>query len=359
MSSYGLLYFTTSMALYLSHHLRRSGATRLITSETIKKTVCRNDIANLIGRIEELVQRDEGQRGIGPIIQPAGELLRACEAIHQAKSVAIITGFPCLLAYTPPTETDGPLGALAIAKALLALDKEVTVLTDECNEEVLLACSAATRIDYKSRFSMQSFPPEKDFDDKDWVRLYQVADSVDLIIAIERAGRNKDDRYLTMRCKDMTDIVAPLDYLITLQSPTREQKMASIGIGDGGNEVGMGKAYEAILNSGILNAIEIACVVPADHLLVSSVSNWGGYALSAASILYSSFVNSNSPEVSVDYLRSQLNAHLPSDEEETNKCVRIVEAGARDGITSEQALKVDGMDLQVSLDLIQKLRQML
>lgn len=231
-STYGMLYFTTSAALYLAHHaLRASTSSRKISTEVIKKKVNRGDVVKLIRSIEELVQRDEGQRGIGPIIQPPGELLAACEAIHQSNSVAIITGFPCLLAHTPPTETDGPLGALAIAKAMLALGKEVTVLTDECNEEVLLACSAASWIDHKGKFSMQSFPPEKDFDDRDWMRFQQVSDSVDLVIAIERAGRNKDDRYLTMRCKDMTDIVAPLDYLITMQNPERDRKMVSIGIG--------------------------------------------------------------------------------------------------------------------------------
>jgi hypothetical protein len=52
--------------------------------------------------------------------------------------------------------------------------------------------------------------------------------------------------------------------------------------GDGGNEVGMGKVYDAVLNSKIANARAIACVVPANHLLVCSVSNWGGYALAAA-----------------------------------------------------------------------------
>ncbi|RYH04799.1 DUF4392 domain-containing protein [archaeon] len=121
----------------------------------------------------------------------------------------------------------------------------------------------------------------------------------------------------------------------------------------------MGKAYEAIINSNIPNASENACVVPADHLLVSSVSNWGGYALSAASILYSSFVSQGSQEVSAEYLHAQLERHLPSEEEEKNKCVRIVEAGARDGITGELSLKVDGMDIQVSLDLIHKLRNVL
>ena len=40
----------------------------------------------------------------------------------------------------------------------------------------------------------------------------------------------------------MTHLVAPLELLIT-----KDNK--SIGIGDGGNEVGMGKVYDAICNS--------------------------------------------------------------------------------------------------------------
>lgn len=53
-------------------------------------------------------------------------------------------------------------------------------------------------------------------------------------------------------------------------------------VGDGGNEVGMGKVYGKVLSSKIANAKEIACVVPTDHLIIASVSNWGGYALCAA-----------------------------------------------------------------------------
>jgi hypothetical protein len=44
----------------------------------------------------------------------------------------------------------------------------------------------------------------------------------------------------------------------------------------------MGKIYDKVVSSAITNAAQIACVVPTDHLLVCSVSNWGGYALAAA-----------------------------------------------------------------------------
>lgn len=53
-------------------------------------------------------------------------------------------------------------------------------------------------------------------------------------------------------------------------------------LGDGGNELGMGKVFQKILDSSIPNKQEIACIVPTNHLIIASVSNWGGYALAAA-----------------------------------------------------------------------------
>ena len=56
-----------------------------------------------------------------------------------------------------------------------------------------------------------------------------------------------------------------------------------MGIGDGGNELGMGKLLEAMLNQEeslrIPNIEEIACVVPSTFAIVCSVCDWGGFAL--------------------------------------------------------------------------------
>jgi hypothetical protein len=56
-------------------------------------------------------------------------------------------------------------------------------------------------------------------------------------------------------------------------------------VGDGGNEVGMGKVFQKIFDSSIPNKQEIACIVPTNHLVIASVSNWGGYALAAAAAI--------------------------------------------------------------------------
>ena len=54
-----------------------------------------------------------------------------------------------------------------------------------------------------------------------------------------------------------------------------------IGIGDGGNEIGMGKIPHSTIVKNIPNGREIHCRVPTDHLIVAGVSNWGAYALAA------------------------------------------------------------------------------
>ena len=56
----------------------------------------------------------------------------------------------------------------------------------------------------------------------------------------------------------------------------------------------MGKVYGKVLSSKIENAKEIACVVPTDHLIIASVSNWGGYALCAATaVLHATYNQKN------------------------------------------------------------------
>ena len=56
------------------------------------------------------------------------ELYNAANSLLTCHNIIIITGFPCNLEHKPPTETDGPLGAVAIARSLVALGKKVTLL---------------------------------------------------------------------------------------------------------------------------------------------------------------------------------------------------------------------------------------
>jgi hypothetical protein len=120
----------------------------------------------------------------------------------------------------------------------------------------------------------------------------------------------------------------------------------------------MGKIYDRVVASAITNAALIGCVVPTDHLLVCSVSNWGGYALAAATAVLSRLRGQNGGAVAQHELLERLAACVPSAEEESAKCKAIVEAGARDGVTGALDLFIDGMPLQTSLEILRRLRKL-
>ena len=61
----------------------------------------------------------------------------------------------------------------------------------------------------------------------------------------------------------------------------KHPEIVTIGIGDGGNEIGMGKVFERVA-ANVQYGSEIACTVASDYLISAGVSNWGGYALAKA-----------------------------------------------------------------------------
>jgi hypothetical protein len=106
----------------------------------------------------------------------------------------------------------------------------------------------------------------------------------------------------------------------------------TIGIGDGGNEIGMGKLPWDTIRKNIPNGGRVACRVPADHLIVAGVSNWGAYALAAG----------------VRRLRAappDLSLYDVAREEELLRL--MVEAGLLvDGVTGEPTATVDGLTFE-------------
>jgi hypothetical protein len=99
------------------------------------------------------------------------------------------------------------------------------------------------------------------------------------LLALEHPGRAADGRYYSMRGRDWTSHVIPRDDDFLNAVATRGD--VTIGIGDGGNEIGMGKIPHETIVKNIPNGDLIHCRVPTDHLIVAGVSNWGAYALAA------------------------------------------------------------------------------
>ena len=86
-----------------------------------------------------------------------------------------------------------------------------------------------------------------------------------------------------------------------------------IGIGDGGNELGMGKVLDRIVKD-VPHGETIACVTAADYLITAGVSNWGGYALAVALYLIRMCPDFNKHCQKLDPSESEmrkLNAALP------------------------------------------------
>jgi hypothetical protein len=320
-----------------------------------------------IAAIEKRVQTDPGNRGIGAFTLPPGELARQAASLYRLRgtreAAAVVTGFPCLLDLVPPTETDGPLGAVALARAFLAATKaahegdpepSVVLLTDDCNGAVMAVAVEAAGLAADPRCSLQVFPPGSCWGSGEAARFAAVADACATVVAIERAGPGADGGSYTMRAFNMAHLLAPLERLLTPATRDRGDgrlALETCGIGDGGNEVGMGKVRAAILTSTVPHAEKVCAAVAADHLLVCGVSNWGGFALGASLAVLRSAEDACDGDVfPEDEARAACFARCcPTDAEDQAILDAMVGAGCRDGCSKLQESTVDGMPFEASL----------
>lgn len=184
-------------------------------------------------------------------LQP-GYLARAAVLLYQpGRTVLIGTGFPVAGTF----ETDGPVGAIAIYRMLQVLGVQPVLI---CGEPLLSVL--------QQQFQVAAFPLGVDGQQRalELLRQYQPA----AVLCIERPGQAADGRYYNMRHEDISARVADLDALMRLATcPT-------IGIGDGGNEIGMGKIADTV------RALDIRpAVTGCSELIVADVSNWAAYGL--------------------------------------------------------------------------------
>src|SRR5207244_9390295 len=139
--------------------------------------------------------------------------------------------------------------------------------------------------------------------------------------------------YLCMRVESAAEWNAPLDALF-LEAPRR---VVTVGVGDGGNEIGMG-AVRARLLRAAPHLAKAATVVSATHLVVAGTSNWGAYGIVA--------------ELS-RLVRRQL---LHSAEDERRMVQACVDAGAVDGVTRKPEATVDAMPVAAHGSMVAVLR---
>jgi hypothetical protein len=328
-------------------------------------------IEQKLARIRDAVQVDPCKRGLTPELFGAfpEDFANACRSLaeHPQPRLGVVTGF-----YIPSAalgETDGPLGAVYLARTLPNLGIQVHLASDPFCRRAL--ASGLDKCGHICDVAVLDLPGEPG---RNVGNFWPFGEPTHLL-AIERVGPSHTfssiraqysshtqiglaaamaerfrlevpeadrDRCHTMRGIDITEQMLDAASLFDrsngadskIQNPkSRIQNPpppVTIGIGDGGNEIGMGKVPWDVIRRHIPRGELIACRVATDHLLVAGVSNWGAYALSAGVALLRGFAP---PEEWFDL------------ERERSILETMVEQGPLvDGVTGRTTASVDGLE---------------
>lgn len=278
-------------------------------------------------KLDEAMRYDPGNRGL-LANAPANPLDRLQEALTDIKGVVILTGFPVRLGLHNFTgETDGPLGAANLAYAFESIGVPVWLLTDE--EAYWVVNAAVTRRGCKCRPLML---PRYEADEFVAAQLDAIHPSH--VLTIERPGKARDGHYHNMRGGIIDAMFVDVSSII---EAARERGITTISIGDGGNEIGMGALAETI-EKYVPHGEAICAREVADIALISGVSNWWGWGVSA---LLSRMYGINL---------------LPSDDMERGMLHEMVLAGSVDGCTKKPEETVDNLPMEVHLGVLSNVR---
>jgi len=223
--------------------------------------------------------------------------------VQKGSNIAITTGF--LL--PEGIETDGINGAIIMARFFNEMKANVFVLAEN---DVIKILKEMNQFSGKINFiSLSDIEIIKEMD-------------FSMAIAIERPGIGKDGKYHDMHGNIIS--AQKIDFLFDGKIPT-------IGIGDGGNEIGMGKIFHAIPDK------RIASITKADEIVIGGVSNWGAYGIIA----------------SLSILTGKNYCHNGAMEAKMIK--KCVDSGAIDGVTREREYSIDAIPSKVHESIVNML----
>jgi len=285
---------------------------------------------------------------------------KAClDKLEPMDKVIIVTGWIDQPLVSPDRgESDGPAGAVALARALnVACRACPIIMVDECLVESMkeVACASgfecvpvenlenSIKLNRLRTLSVVGFPrgheAGKAFG-KDALEKYQPK----MCMSIERGGINEKGIIHNMLGADTGTEQAFMDYMF---NDAREKGIFTVAIGDGGNELGMGN-IKATVQKEVPNGFKCQCpccsgiavATKVDLLLASSISNWGAYGIATMMA-----VMSGKPTA----------LQTPAEE------MRILEASARagfhDGMFGSLGTSVDGCPAESHVSLITLMRQ--
>jgi len=227
-------------------------------------------------------------------------------------------------------ETDGPPGAAVLGRALRRLGADVSYVTDA---ESIPVMAAALR-------ALGELPEVRAYGDGPGAAADVLTRTRPThLVAIERPARAGSGDYLNMRGDSVAEWNRPIDEIFVERGGRGRggrgsgSRPVTVGVGDGGNEIGMGNVRARLAKQGPLMA-KIAATVTVDHLVVAGVSNWGAYGIVAH----------------LGHLAGQALLHTPAQEREL--VAACVESGASDGVTRRREPTVDGLPLDVHASVV-------
>lgn len=322
-------------------------------------------------RVDKLVNLDVPGRGVieriyplaraaqdGPLCLLGAELISA--RVQRGSAVLIATGWPDRPHISGRiAETDGPPGAAALARALhRALGAVPIVLIEEASVEgmakvlqaagfrVLSAEEAMAATGSHAPIHAAAVLPFPAASREAAARSLELVDRYDpsAVIVIEKGGENEQGKIHTSRGADTSGPMAKVDELVKL---ARSRGIASIGIGDGGNEIGMGTIHDA-LQDVIPYGRKCLCgcgggivpVNPTDVLITGAVSNWAAYGVSACLAVLSKEAS-----------------HLHDEVVEERILRAASDASFIDGITGYVEPGADGLPLSANQAVVTLLRE--
>jgi D-glutamate cyclase len=309
-------------------------------------------------RIDTLINVDFGERANEllyeaaradagrPLVRAAAERLAEVPA---GRFFVITTGSLSRSWISPNiSENDGPAGAAALARALSIARQAIPVVVAEAS-----LLTPIGKVFEAAGFSLVSLEQAQQIvGGKPWLAA-AVLESFAIVDEeatsdskkLERAGRNSKGIYHNARGQNYGEGRARVDYLF---EEAERRNVATIGVGDGGNEIGMGRiapVVEAHVPFGKQCACGcgggIAAITKTSALVTAACSNWGCYGIVASLAVLDG---------------DERLLHTPAREE------ALLEAGARAGLIDSSSgtvgLAVDGIPLAAHLAIIELLHEL-
>lgn len=213
--------------------------------------------------------------------------------------VAILTG-AAVPEHMPKGENDGPFGAVVLARSLVKIGHKVTIVTDPDPAPAIDALLAYYNLDVAiETFGLDERPRQEAF-----------AETFDALVTIERLGGNRNGNLHGIGGVSRDDFRVNFDSLVNKANSLGK---ITIGIGDGGNEIGFGKIYDKLVETmpALNNTEKTPCgggifsVVPTGTLVIGSTSNLGAYGVCAALAMLrkdASLAHTAEDEVALHYI---------------------------------------------------------